>query len=93
MCGLLHEKFQLHNEQVQTSGLVKLVDDGGRVIGIYTASEARRKANGLKLDMVLINKTSNPMVCRAVDFRNRVLSRFYEEVVSKVQTKGTQTLN
>lgn len=38
MCGLLREKYQLHNDEVQTSGLIKLLDHAGRVIGVYTAS-------------------------------------------------------
>ncbi len=44
MCGLLREKYQLHNEEIQTSGLVKLLDQEGNVIGVYTASEARKKS-------------------------------------------------
>jgi hypothetical protein len=38
MCGLLREKYFLNNEEIQTSGLIKLLDDAGKVIGIYTAS-------------------------------------------------------
>ena len=58
---------------------------------MYTASEARRKASTLGLDMVLVNKSSSPIVCKAADFRDKVVSRFYEEVVLKVQSKGNTT--
>ena len=38
MCGLLKERYFLNNEEIQSSGLIKLLDDTGKVIGIYTAS-------------------------------------------------------
>ena len=85
MCGLLKEKYQLNNEEVQTSGLIKLIDDGGKVIGIYTASEARKKSKAMGLDMVLVNKQANPYICRASDFRNRIVNRFYDDVILKRQ--------
>ena len=85
MCGLLKEKYQLNNEEVQTSGLIKLIDDAGKVIGIYTASEARKKSKAMGLDMVLVNRQTNPYICRASDFRNRIVNRFYDDVVLKRQ--------
>ena len=85
MCGLLREKYQLNNEEIQTSGLIKLLDDKSKVIGIYTASEARKKSLGMGLDMVLVNMAATPIVCRVSDFRNRIINKFYENVVLKRQ--------
>jgi translation initiation factor IF-3 len=85
MCGLLREKYFLNNEEIQSSGLIKLLDDAGKVIGIYTASEARKKAQALRLDMVLITLNGSPIVCKAADFRGRVINRFYHEIVVKRQ--------
>ena len=85
MCGLLREKYFLNNEEIQSSGLIKLLDDTGKVIGVYTASEARKKATNLGLDMVLVNIKTSPIVCRVSDFRNRTINRFYNEVVLKRQ--------
>jgi hypothetical protein len=85
MCGLMREKYQMNNEEIQTSGLIKLLDDKSKVIGIYTASEARKKSLGMGLDMVLVNMASTPIVCRASDFRKRVVNKFYEGVVLKRQ--------
>lgn len=85
MCGLLREKYFLNNEEIQSSGLIKLLDDAGKVIGIYTASEARKKAQALGLDMVLITLNGSPIVCKASDFRGRVINRFYHEIVVKKQ--------
>lgn len=92
MCGLIREKYQLHNDQVQTTELVKLIDDSGRVIGMYTASEARKKANAINLDMILVNKSISPIICKAVDFRRRVLTKFYEDVVVRAQKRGNNGL-
>lgn len=55
------------------------------MIGIYTASEARKKAQTLGLDMVLVSMNGTPVVCRASDFRGRLISRFYNEIVVKRQ--------
>lgn len=44
MCGLLKTKYQLHNQEIQTSGIIKLLDDANKVMGVYNASEARKKA-------------------------------------------------
>ena len=83
MCGLLRQKYQLHNDQIITSGLVKLVDESNRIIGIYTASEARKKSKSLHLDMTLVSSNTVPVVCKAVDFRQRVSQQFFDSVVSK----------
>jgi hypothetical protein len=85
MCGLLREKYFLNNEEIQTSGLIKLLDDTGKVIGIYTASEARKKSQALGLDMVLVTNKGTPVVCRASDFRGRLINRFYQDIVIKRQ--------
>jgi translation initiation factor IF-3 len=53
------------------------MDDKNKVIGIYTASEARKKSLGLGLDMVLVSMGSVPIICRASDFRSRIINKFY----------------
>ncbi len=85
MCGLLKEKYFLNNEEIQSSGLIKLLDDAGKVIGIYTASEARKKAQTLGLDMVLVTMKTSPIVCKVSDFRNRLIHKFYQDIVQKRQ--------
>lgn len=62
-----------------------MLDDTGKVIGIYTASEARKKSQAMGLDMVLVSLKSTPIVCKAADFRGRLINRFYNEIVVKRQ--------
>ena len=83
MCGLLREKYLRNNEEIQTSGLVKLLDDHGKVLGIYSASEARKKAGSMGLDMVLVSSKTSPPVCKASNFKESIISRFYQEIVMK----------
>ena len=83
MCGLLRQKYQLHNEEIKTSGIIKLMDDANKVIGVYTASEARKKAESQGKDMVLVSQTATPILCRATDFRLRTINSFYQEIVMK----------
>ena len=85
----MRQKYPLHNEEIQTSGVVKLLDDSGRVIGVYTAAEARKKAEGSALDMVLVNRSKMPIICKLTDFRRKTLSRFYDEVVSQKEKEST----
>lgn len=67
-----------------------MLDDTGKVIGIYTASEARKKSQALGLDMVLVSLKSTPIVCKAADFRGRLINRFYNEIVVKRQKERNQ---
>ena len=85
MCGLLREKYQVHNQEIKSSGLIKLLDDAGRVIGVYTASEARKKSEAMGLDMILLSEKSSPIICKAVDFRVKTINNFFNEIVSKSQ--------
>lgn len=62
---------------------IKLLDGKGKFLGLYKASEARKKAVSSKKDLVLVNEESDPMVCKIVEFRRDVLNRFYDEVVTK----------
>ena len=59
------------------------MDEAGRVIGVYSASEARKKAQGMSLDLILINHKSMPMVCKLTPFRRNTIERFFKEFVSK----------
>lgn len=72
-----------NNDEVRTNSNIKLINQTGKMIGIYNASEARRKALSLGKDMVLVNENCEPVICRVIDFRNAVLNRFYEEIVVK----------
>jgi translation initiation factor IF-3 len=62
---------------------VKLVDDRGKLIGQYSASEARKKAITMKKDILLVNPTVSPAICKLENFRLSILKKFYEEIVNK----------
>ncbi len=43
----------------------------------------------MKKDITLINATSDPVICRVVNFRNDLLNKFFEEIVYKHNEKRT----
>ena len=61
------------------------MDEKGKVLGIYTASEARKKAVNMKMDMVMVSNNTMPPVCKVSNFREGIIARFYQEVVLKRQ--------
>jgi translation initiation factor IF-3 len=69
-----------------------LLDHSGSVIGVYTASEARKKAEALNLDMVMVSLNTSPITCKAVDFRKRILNRFYDQIVVKSNKLSNEEL-
>ena len=78
MCGLLRESYYRNNDEIQTSGLIKLLDDRGKVLGIYSALEARKKAVNMGMDMVLVTNKANLPVCKVTNFRETIIDRFYQ---------------
>ena len=43
----------------------------------------------MKKDITLVNSTSDPVICRVVEFRNNILNKFFEEIVYKHNEKRT----
>lgn len=83
MCSLIKERYPIFNEAIVTSKDIKLLDENNKLIGRYPASEARKKAVNLNKDIILVNATSDPAICKVVNFRESVLKKFYDEVVIK----------
>lgn len=69
-----------------------MLDHSGNVIGVYTASEARKKAEALSLDMVMVSLRTSPITCKAIDFRKRILNRFYDQIVVKSNKQSNKLL-
>lgn len=52
-------------------------------MGSYSPAEARKKAQNMNTDIVLVNETSNPPVCKLFNFREFILKKFFDEIVNK----------
>lgn len=87
MCHLLRERYLIHNDDIKIFKDIRLLDENNKLIGVYPASEARKKAYNLKKDITLVNSTSDPVICRAVPFRNDLLNKFFDEIVYKHNEK------
>jgi translation initiation factor IF-3 len=83
MCMLVKEPFPIYNEFIELHKEIQLIDENKKLIGIYSAAEARKKASSLKQDIILLNENSTPAVCKACNFRETILKKFYEEIVKK----------
>lgn len=83
MCSLIKERYPVYNEAIELHKDVRLLDENNKLIGIYEASEARRKASNMKKDIILVNVKSSPAVCKVVSFREMTLRKFYDEIVNK----------
>lgn len=92
MCSLIKEKYPIYNESIELHKDIRLLDEKNKLIGIYEASEARRKATTMKKDIVLVNVQSTPAVCKIINFRESILKKFYDEIVIKRNEQRTRFL-
>lgn len=47
---------------------VRLIDPEGKQLGVFLTEEALKKAQGLNLDLVEVVPTSDPPVCKIIDY-------------------------
>lgn len=77
----------IHNDDIKIFKDIKLLDENNKLVGVYPASQARKKAYNMKKDITLVNSTSDPVICRVVSFRNDMLNKFFDEIVYKHNEK------
>ena len=87
MCHLLKDRYLIHNDDIKVFKDIKLLDENSKLVGVYPASEARKKAYSMKKDITLVNSTSDPVICKVVSFRNDLLNKFFDEIVYKHNEK------
>ncbi len=84
ICSILKEKYYPINEEVQSAGKsVKLLDEKGKLIGMYSLLEARKKCSNNGNDLVLVNGEGAHIICKTIPLRKTLLNKFYTEVVLK----------
>jgi hypothetical protein len=89
MCHLLKDRYLIHNDDIKVFKDIKLLDENNKLVGVYPASEARKKAYSMKKDITLVNSISDPVICKVVPFRNDLLNKFFDEIVYKHNEKRT----
>ncbi|MEK6879057.1 MAG: translation initiation factor IF-3 [Nanoarchaeota archaeon] len=81
------ERYYRTNEYIRGVNEVRIFDQDNKPIGIMRFDLALKQARELGLDLVEINRNSNPPVCRIIDF-----GKFkYEEEKKKKVNKRNQT--
>lgn len=66
---------------------IRLISDTGEQLGIIKTFEAMQKAQELGLDLVEVNPTVNPPVCKLVDFGKMVYEQEKKERKLKAKQK------
>lgn len=83
MCYMLNQQYHSFNEQIDIFDDIKLLDENNKVIGVYRPDDARKKVAQLNKDLVLFNAISKPIICKALSYRHDIVTKFYNDFVSK----------
>jgi len=83
---LLGTVYYKHNDEVEYSGDLRLIDANNSLIGVYNLTEARRICEQKGLDLVMINPNVKPAICKALKYRDELYNRFVKDVISKDMT-------
>lgn len=62
---------------------MRLLDEKGKLIGIYTPTQAYKKAEQTGKDLVVMNEQSTPIVAKLMHFKSDIVQRFYNDLVLK----------
>ncbi|CAD8142858.1 unnamed protein product [Paramecium pentaurelia] len=87
---LLKIKPSLANEDINFFGDVRLLDSQNKLIGVFACEEARKKADKLGQDLIMINQEIKPALCKVCDYSDELASKFMNDIV---KIKEQQKLN
>lgn len=76
-------KFYRLNQYI-TANKVRVINEQGKQLGIFSLAEALKKAKDLNLDLVEVAPTASPPVCKIIDFKK------FKYLESKKQQKEKQ---
>lgn len=65
---MIPKKFYRLNQQIQAAK-IRLIDEGGKQLGIVTREEALKRAQEEQLDLVEIAPNAKPPVAKLIDFK------------------------
>jgi len=81
------ERYYRINEYIRGVYEVRLIDEAGKQVGVLSFYQALNKAKELNLDLVEINRSANPPLCKIIDF-----GKFkYDEEKKKKEMRRNQT--
>ncbi|CAD8063585.1 unnamed protein product [Paramecium sonneborni] len=79
--ALLKIKPSLANEDINFFGDVRLLDAQNKLIGVFACEEARKKADKLGQDLIMINQEIKPALCKVCDYSDELASKFMNDIV------------
>lgn len=84
-----HIKELKINQQISADPIV-LIDEEGRVQGQISLDQARYLAYEKELDLVLINESANPPVCRLMDYGKYIYDQTKMQNKQKAKSHGNE---
>lgn len=69
------------NEEIAYEGNVRLINSSNKQLGVMPFDEAFEKAKAMNLDLVMMNSSINPAICKTLNYKEEVYSKFAKEVI------------
>jgi translation initiation factor IF-3 len=88
--GQLKKKYTV-NDRIKAKQ-VRLIDESGHQFGVINIEEARKVSADKGLDLVLISETSDPPVCKLVNYGQFMYHQKKKEKQSKKSSQVTKEL-
>ena len=70
---------------------VQLIDETGKDLGVLDTNEARKIALEKELDLVEVDPTKHPSICKIMDFGKHLYKVAKQERIHKARQKKTET--
>lgn len=78
------KKVQIRSNEAIWAREIRLIDESGKQLGIFSRDEALRIAKEKSLDLIEVNPNANPVVCRIIDYDK------YRYILSKKEKEKRQ---
>jgi len=80
----LLKKVQIRSNEAIWAKELRLIDDTGKQLGVFSRDDALRIAKEKGLDLIEVNPNSSPVVCRIIDYDK------YRYILSKKEKEKRQ---
>ena len=84
ICSILKTPKLKTNSEIGKNIMVRVLDEEkGGYLGTMTIDQAVSMVRSMDLDLVLHNPKVEPVLCKAMDYRKHLYSRFVDEILKK----------
>ncbi|KAM3128470.1 hypothetical protein pb186bvf_019402 [Paramecium bursaria] len=87
---ILGSKELVVGDDIKYYQQVRVVDDQNKLIGVFQFDEAKKKAQKLNKEIIMINQEVSPALCRICDYSDELAQRFMSDILKKSDVKQKQ---